>query len=167
MTENRSNQPSAEYNTAIKDIAGLKDYTLIFPIIDAYFAEKKSPSLLVTEENEFDIRTSKTRNKVNWAINKAILRFKNDNHIDLVSQIFIGRIPAQDKKFAFFWHFCINNRLFREVTVNVFTKVYFSGRAQISKDDIIAYIKDLTRSNDSLQKKLVRRYPLPACNEIS
>ncbi|HGH8099278.1 TPA: BrxA family protein, partial [Vibrio cholerae] len=53
-----------DYNTAIKDIAGLKDYTLVFNIISAYFCEPNLTDSKITDENEFDIRTSKTRNKV-------------------------------------------------------------------------------------------------------
>ena len=137
-----------DYNTAIKDIAGLKDYSLIFNIINAYFSEPDSTDSMVTTDNEFDIRTSKTRNKVNWAINKSILQFSSSEHQDLVSEVFQERVPLQDKKFAFLWHFCINNRLFKEITLRLFTKVYFSGRAQISQEDIIAYIKDISDKND-------------------
>ena len=144
MTESNLNS----YNTVIKDIAGIKDYSLIFNILEAYFNESDSTDTLITDENEFDIRTSKTRNKVNWAVNKSILQFVSEEHKDLASKVFQEKIPLQDKKFAFFWHFCLNNRLFREITINVFTKIYFSGRAQISKDDIIAYIKDISDKND-------------------
>jgi len=140
--------PEDDYNTAIKDIAGLKDYSLIFNIINAYFNEPDSTNSMITDENEFNIRTSKTRTKVGWAINKSILQFVSDDHKDLVSEVFKENVPLQDKKFAFLWHFCLNNRLFREITVNVLAKVYFSGRAQISQDDIIAFIKDISDKND-------------------
>ena len=143
--------PLEGYDTTIKDIAGLKDYSLIFNIFEAYFKQHDSTNTLIKEENEFDIRTWKTRSKVNWAINKSILQFVSEEHRDLASKVFKDHIPFQDKKFAFFWHFCLNNRLFREITINVFIKVYFSGRAQISKEDIIAYIKDMSDKNDPLK----------------
>lgn len=131
-----------QYNTSIKDIAGLKDYSLVFSIINSYFDEPKSSEKKVTEDNEFNIRTSKTRSKVNWAINKSVLQFINKEHKDLVSNAFHEDIPLQDKKFAFLWHICLTNRLCRELTTKVFAKVYFSGRAQISQDDIIAFLKE-------------------------
>ena len=139
---------TSEYNTAVKDIAGLKDYSLIFNIINAHFEGKGSTELMV-DGNEFDIRTSKTRNKVSWAINKSIIRFTSEEHEALVSRVFRANVPTQDKKFAFLWHFCLTNRLFREITLNVFTKVYFSGRAQISKEDIIAFIKGISDKSDN------------------
>jgi hypothetical protein len=148
MTANTLNEYFDEYNTSIKDIAGLKDYSLVFNIISAYFNELDSTDSMITDENEFDIRTSKTRTKVSWAINKSILQFISEEHKDLVSSAFQESVPLQDKKFAFLWHFCLNNRLFREITINVFTKIYFSGRAQISQEDIMAYIKDISDKND-------------------
>ena len=147
MTENNQQESSNEYNTAIKDIAALKDYTLIFNILAAYFNEPNSIKSLISDENEFDIRTIKSRTKVNWAINKTILQFINDDHRELIRSIFQSEIPPQDKKFAFFWHFCLNNRLFREVSA-VFAKTYLSGRAQISQEDIIGYIKDISSKGD-------------------
>lgn len=142
-----------EYNTVIKDIAGVKDYSLIFNIINAHFREPDSTSSMVTDENEFDIRTSKSRSKVNWAINKSILQFSNDDHQSLARAVFQEEVPLPDKNIAFLWHFCINNRLFREITINVFTKVYFSGRAQISKEDIIAYLNDNSGENNQIRPR--------------
>ena len=86
------------YDTTIKDIAGLKDYSLIFNILEAYFDESDSTDTLITDENEFDIRTSKTRNKVNWAVNKSILQFVSEEHKDLASKVFQRKTPLQDKK---------------------------------------------------------------------
>jgi hypothetical protein len=148
MKSNLDRNYSNEYNTAVKDIAGLKDYSLIFNIINAYFAGAESTGSKIENENEFDIRTSKTRTKVSWAINKSVLQFVNEEHKSLVSKVFQESVPLQDKKFAFLWHFCLNNRLFREITINVFSKVYFSGRAQISQDDIIAFIKSISDKKD-------------------
>jgi len=148
MKKNINNEHLGEYNTAIKDIAGIKDYSLIFNIINTHFCEPESTDSKITDKNEFDIRASKSRTKVSWAINKSILQFVNEEHKNLVSKAFQEAVPLQDKKFAFFWHFCLNNRLFREITINVFTKVYYSGRTQISKEDIIAYIKDISGKND-------------------
>jgi hypothetical protein len=148
MVESNFNDSLDCYNTAIKDIAGLKDYSLIFNIINTHFSEPSLTDSMIRDENEFDIRTTKTRTKVGWAINKSILQFISEDHRDLIRNVFQENVPLQDKKFAFLWHFCLNNRLFREITISVFAKVYFSGRAQISKEDIIAFIKDISSKND-------------------
>lgn len=138
------------YDTAVKDIGGLKDYSLIFNIIEAYFQNSDSLDVRLTQQNEFDIRTEKSRKKVEWAINKSILRFVNQDHKVFVETVFRQKTPFQDKKYAFFWQFVLSNRLFREISVQVFSKVYYSGRAVISKDDIIAYINEFLRKNPTL-----------------
>lgn len=144
MTDKAHTQWANEYNTVIKDIGGVKDYSLIFKIINAYFDTPDAANTLITDNNEFDLRASKTRDKVSWAVNKSVLQFVSAKHKDLVSKVFQEQVPLQDRNFAFLWHFCIENRLFREITIHVFTKIYFSGRAQISNEDIIAYIKDIS-----------------------
>lgn len=129
------------YNTSLKDIAGLADYTVVFDCIADYFNKLESAEDL---KQHLDIRTEKTKNKVTWALNKTVLQFLNSDHKALIRSIYQSEIPVQDKKFAFLWHLCLNNRLIREITINVFAKVYSSGRAQISQDDIIGYIRSIS-----------------------
>jgi hypothetical protein len=154
MKNNENNETnlivSDSYDTAVKDIGGLKDYSLIFNILESHFQNSDSLDLRLNQQNQFDIRTEKTRKKVEWAINKSILRFVNQGHKDLIEAIFQQETPSQDKKFAFFWQFALNNRLFRELSVQVFSKVYYSGRAAISKDDIIAYMDEFLKHNSNL-----------------
>ena len=52
MTENNQQESSNEYNTAIKDIAALKDYTLIFNILAAYFNEPNSTKSFIIDKLE-------------------------------------------------------------------------------------------------------------------
>ncbi|MGR5538040.1 BrxA family protein [Vibrio campbellii] len=133
------------YNTSVKDIAGLADYTVVFDCIVDYFNNLGSAEDL---KQHLDIRTEKTKNKVTWALNKTVLQFLNDDHEAIIRSVYQSDIPVQDKKFVFLWHLCLNNRLIREITVNVFSKVYFSGRAQISQDDIIGYVRSISSKDD-------------------
>ncbi len=52
-----------------------------------------------------------------------------------------------------FWLFSINNKLFFELNRDVFLKYYFQGRAELPKDAVIAYIKDLISRVDELKGK--------------
>ncbi|HQO39936.1 MAG TPA: DUF1819 family protein, partial [Spirochaetota bacterium] len=56
---------------------------------------------------------------------------------------FRHKTTNEDQNFAFFWHLALMNKLFKEISVNVFLKVYFSGRVSISQDDIIPFIKEI------------------------
>ncbi len=60
------------YDTAIKDISGLKDYSSIFKVIEIYFNNEILLNELINTQNVFDIRTEKSRQKVTWAIKKSV-----------------------------------------------------------------------------------------------
>ncbi len=140
------------YNTSLKDIGGLKDLSVLFKIIRLYFTDPNALDKSLNIHNEFDIRTERARKKVEWAIRISILQFSNQNHIDLIRNIFGANTPIQDKEISFYWHLALNDRLFRDISINVFSKAYYSGRAAISNDDIIAYLKEFIPKNADLQK---------------
>jgi hypothetical protein len=106
---------------------------------------------LVNQRNEFNLRTEKSRKRIQVAINNEILQFINQDHQDIFQEIFTDRVPLQDKELVLVWQFALNNRLFREISSRVFAKTYYSGRASISKEDITAYLKEFLRQNESLE----------------
>lgn len=139
------------YNTAINIIGGLRDCNAILKAIDSHFSQSDSMKALVNERNEFNLRTEKSRTRIEREVRNVFLQFKNGDHQNLIQDIFTERVPLQDKELVLIWQFALNNRLFREITSRVFVKTYYSGRARISKDDITAYLKEFLRQNESLQ----------------
>lgn len=139
------------YNTAINVIGGLKDCSVIIKAIDSHFSQSDTLKELVNQRNEFNLRTEKSRIRIEREVRKVFLQFSNQEHQDLIQGIFSERVPLQDKQLFLLWQFALNNRLFREITARVFVKTYYSGRASISKEDIIAYLKEFLRQNESLQ----------------
>ena len=139
------------YNTAINVIGGLRDCSVVFKAIDSHFSQSGSLKELINQRNEFNLRTEKSRTRIEQDVRKAFLQFKNEDHRNLIQGIFSERVPLQDKELALTWQFALINRLFREITSILFVKIYFSGRAGISKDDITAYLKEFLRQNESLK----------------
>ena len=139
------------YNTAINVIGGLQDCSVIFKAIDSHFSQSDSLKELVNERNEFNLRTERSRTRVEREVRKAFLHFRNEEHQDLIREVITERVPQQDKELVLVWQLALNNRLFREITSQVFVKTYYSGRATLSKDDIIAFLKEFVSRNDSLQ----------------
>lgn len=137
------------YDTAINVIGGLKDVTVIFKAIDSHFSQSDSLEELVNQRNEFNLRTEKSRTRVEREIRKGFLQFKNTDHQQLIQEIFSERVPLRDKEMVLVWHFALNNRLFREITLKVFVKTFYSGRTSISKDDIGAYLKEILLQKES------------------
>ena len=149
----RSNNTTdlGEYNTAINVIGGLKDCSVIFKAINAHFNLSDSVKELVNQRNEFNLRTEKSRTRIEREVRKGFLQFKNEDHQALIQGIFTERVPMPDKELVLLWQFSLNNRLFREITTQLFMKTHYCGRASISKDDITAYLKEFLRQNPSLQ----------------
>lgn len=139
------------YDTAINVIGGLKDCSVVFKAIDSHFSQSDTLNKLVNQRNEFNLRTERSRTRIEREVRKAFLRFDNQEHQDLIHGIFSDRVPQQDKELVVVWQFALSNRLFREITLNVFVNTYYSGRASISKADITAYLKEFLHQNDSLQ----------------
>jgi len=142
---------SDSYDTTINVIGGLKDCSVIFKAIDSHFSQSDTLKKLVNRRNEFNLRTEKSRTRIESAVRKAFLQFVNQAHQDLIQGILADHVPLQDKELVLVWQFALNNRLFREITSKVFVKTYYSGRAGISKDDITAYLKEFLCQNSSLQ----------------
>ncbi|MCP3943399.1 MAG: DUF1819 family protein [Desulfobacteraceae bacterium] len=139
------------YDTAINIIGGLRDCNVIFKAIDSHFNPSDSLKALVQKRNEFNLRTEKSRTRIERAVRKNFLQFANQDHQVLMPGVFQDDVPLKDKELLLVWQFALNNRLFREITSNVFAKTYHSGRISISKDDIIAYLKDFLDKNKALQ----------------
>lgn len=150
MTESSNIIEFGSYDTTINVIGGLKDFSVIYKAIDSYFSNDDSVSDLVIDRNEFNLRTERSRTRVERAIKRAFLQFKNEEHKDLIQGLFQSNASLPEKELILFWQFALSNRLFREISSQVFIKAYFSGRTYISKDDIIAYLKELLNRNKQL-----------------
>lgn len=151
MNSEEKTAKMTEYDTAINVIGGLRDCSVIFRAFEAHFSQVDSYKDLMNQRNEFNLRTEKSRTRIEREVNKAFLQFKSEDHQLLIQGIIRERVPLRDKEFALLWNFSLNNALFREITSNVFMKTYYSGRASISKDDIIAYLKEFLKTNNSVQ----------------
>lgn len=141
------------YDTSINVIGGLKDFSIIMRVIEAYFSNNDSVGELIHKRNEFNIPTEKSRKRIESALVNGFLRFKDDNHKDLLQEICSKNLPLQEKELILLWQFALNNRLFREITSNVFIEVYNSGRTIITKDDIKAYLKECLMQKETYQFK--------------
>ena len=104
----------------------------------------------VHERNELALRTERSRTRVHNAIKASFLIFKNDDHQALVQNLFTRKDVPANKELILFWQYALSNRLFREISTQVFCKAYFSGRAGLSKEDIVAYLKEFLNQNKPL-----------------
>lgn len=150
MIESKGKVDYGDYDTSINVIGGLKDSSVIYKAIESYFHDEDSINELISGRNEFNLRTEKSRTRVERAVKRVFLQFKNENHRDLMKSIFVGNTQPLEKELILFWQFSLNNRLFADISSRVFIKAYFSGRANLSKEDIIAYLKEFLAQNKRL-----------------
>jgi len=139
------------YDTAINVIGGLKDCSVLIRAIESQFSQSDTLKELINQRNEFNLRTERSRTRIEREVRKGFLQFSSQEHEELIRGIFSEHVPIKDKQLFLIWQFALNNRLFREITSRVFAKTYFSGRASVSKEDIIAYLKEFLSQNESLQ----------------
>ena len=150
MFDSNNIEIQADYDTSINIIGGLRDIGVIYKAIESYFDKEDSLQDLISGRNELNLRTERSRKRIQRAIEEGFLTFKNQEHEDLCHTYFIGDEPLPDRELVLFWQFSLSNRLFREISTNVFIKAYFSGRTSLSKDDIVAYLKEFLSQNKQL-----------------
>lgn len=143
------NNPN-DYDTTINVIGGLKDVGVIYKVIGAYFSESDSPKELILDRNEFNLRTERSQDRVERAIRRTFLNFISQEHEDLCRSFFVADQFRPEKEMTLFWQFSMINRLFREISIRVFVKAYFAGRVGLSKDDLVAYLKEFLSQNKQL-----------------
>jgi hypothetical protein len=142
MAELKHPKQDNDYNADIATIGGLKDASVIYRAIETHLDNEGSLKELISGRNEFNLRTEHTRKRVVTAIKSSFLQFITLDHRDFLHKIFAANDLHLDKELILFWQFALCNRLFREISINVFMKSYYSGRTNLTKDDMIAYLKD-------------------------
>lgn len=141
------------YNTDINIIGSIPDYHLIFRALPLLVNERDQLEKLLVTDNEFNFRTEKSRRRFLTVLNSAFINKNSD--INILAANIIEHLKNDEKSQAvvLFWLFSINNQLFYELNRDVFIKYYFQGRAQLPKEDVIAYLKDVISRNIELKGK--------------
>lgn len=108
---------------------------------------------ILVNNNEFNFRTEKSRKRFLSVLNSAFVN-KNKDVNELIA-VLMPNLKNDEITQAtiLFWLFSMNNKLFFELNRDVFLKYYFQGRAELPKEAIIAYIKDLISRVDELKGK--------------
>ncbi len=141
------------YNTDINIIGSIPDYSLILKTLKLHSKNSDKIEEMIIKNNEFDFRTEKSRKRFLSGVESAFLNFKNKEHKKLIKALFNTELTRENENMILFWQFSINNKLFFEITKEVFFKEYYSGKVSFSKEYIIAFIKDLISKNENLKGK--------------
>ena len=141
------------YNTDINIIGSIPDYHLIYKALPLLLNDPKELENILVTNNEFDFRTEKSRKRFLSALNSAFVS-KNKTTDELASDLMLHfKNDENAQAVLLFWLFNMNNKLFFELNRDLFLKYYFQGRAELPKEAVIAYIKDLINRVDELKGK--------------
>ena len=141
------------YNTDINIIGSIPDYHLIYKALPMLLNNQSELENMLVSNNEFDFRTEKSRKRFLSALNSALVNENNGINEFVGNLINYFKNDENSQSVLLFWLFSINNKLFYELNRDVFLKYYFQGRAELPKESIIAYIKDLISRNEELKGK--------------
>ena len=154
-------------NTSINIIGSIPDYQFIYDVLRQLSQNGSEEEIFesVINRNIYSIRTVESRIRFLNGVKSAFWHFKNNDHETLIRSLYESRGLENAKRFSLFWMFGINNTLFESITLNVFIKVYLSGRVQIKNDEIVAYLNHFRETNeivkewsDSTIKKVASKY---------
>ena len=141
------------YNTDINIIGSIPDYHLIYKALPLLTNDPEQLENILITNNEFDFRTEKSRKRFLSVLNSAFVS-KNKTIDELASALMLNfKSDENAQAVLLFWLFSMNNQLFFELNRDVFLKYYFQGRAELPKEAVIAYIKDLISRVDDLKGK--------------
>ena len=141
------------YNTDINIIGSIPDYHLIYIALPLLLDNQKELETILVTNNEFDLRTEKSRKRFLSALNSAFVS-KNKVIDELASSLMLHfKNDENAQAILLFWLFSMNNKLFFELNRDLFLRYYFQGRAELPKESVIAYIKDLISREDELKGK--------------
>ena len=139
------------YNSDINIVGSIPDYHLIYRALPLLYANDDKLTQILITDNEFNLRTEKSRKRFLSALNSAFVN-KNNSINDFIRLILKeGKLDDKSKAIILFWVFSINNELFRELNNKLFLKYYYQGRAELPAKDVEAYLKDLISRTDELK----------------
>ena len=140
-----------KYNTDINIVGSILDYHLIYKALPLLIANDDKLIQILVKDNEFNIRTEKSRKRFLSTLNSAFVS-EYDSVNQFVSNILIEKdVDDKSKAIFLFWVFSINNLLFRELNNKLFLKYYYQGRAEFPAKDVEAYLKDLINRTEELK----------------
>lgn len=142
-----------DYNSDINIIGSIPDYHLIYSALPLLLVDPNELQNILITNNKFNFRTERSRKRFLTVLNSAFI--SNNKNVNDLATILIKQYENDEtsKAVLIFWLFSFNNRLFFELNRDVFLKYYFQGRAELSKEAVIAYIKDLIVRNPGLKGK--------------
>lgn len=156
-----------EFNTDINIVGSISNYDIIFEIIKMNADKQSDEEIIekVVNKNIFEIRTKESRGRFLRVIKKEFLDFKTPEQKSFIFSIAKSAQSKHIQNIVLYFHFALNNKLFRMVTTNLFRKKLLQGTPYFTKYDVEDFIFELADSEGFLKnlpestiKTVARKY---------
>lgn len=129
---------SSKYNSSTNILGGLPNYVLIVDYIVHYAVDVNA------DISAFQFRTQSATSRFKKAVEDCFLKFYSNDHKSLfLSSLASNCFSHEEKLVILYWQIIYCNKLFREITDNVFLRALYSGRSSIGKSDVEAFLKHI------------------------
>lgn len=129
----------------------MQDYHMIHESLRSYFNDEDDLKKRFIEDNIFGIRTEEGRGRFYRGIKSSILTFHCDNHKDIYSSFFKSLDASLPYNLLVFWQLSLNNRLFQNITKELYLKYYFQGKTTVVGQDVFYYLQDLKQRDKDFE----------------
>ena len=134
-----SNQP--KYDSSVNIIGSIPDFAAMSDYICHINGEE-------INNGNFKFRTEKATNRFKAGVTKGFLIFTNERHkILFISTLSSKDLSYEEKLIVLFWQLLLTNRLFREISENIFFRLLFAGRTTVDTSDVEAFVKYVRNNN--------------------
>lgn len=131
----------------------MQDYHMIHESLRSYFNNENDLKKRFIEENIFGIRTEEGRGRFYRGIKSSILKFQSDEHKDIYRSFFEQLDSRLPYNLLIFWQLSINNRLFNNLTKELYLKFYFQGKTTVVGQDVFYYLQDLKQRDKDFENQ--------------
>ena len=152
IEKNQKKEPRCSFmdiNSDINILGGVPDYNLIRVYIAGEASDKSSEEI----QHEYTgIKTEKAFKRFQRAIDKSMNSFYSERLREMIQTLCNIQDLDETILLVFFWNMSINNEMFAYLNEAVYFPILFSGRTVVTAEEVLACLKELRLSEETLQK---------------
>lgn len=140
------------YNSDLNFVGSIPNYDLLYLALSKINSTDRLKEIeeILVKRNLFDFRTEQARGRFFRMIKSTIYNTYTEEQSELLASVFDENCSFQNKNILLLWQLCLANRLFYDITVNVYLKNYYTGRSHLSSRDVEDYLLHLKETDSTI-----------------
>lgn len=155
---------SQDYKGRYTNLACIGDVSILIRTLELYAETEDLDELkeYFVNTNPFDYSTRTSRSRHFESIEPLLLKTHNDLHDSLLKHLAKADLRQEFYRHLLYLQVCINSRLFREITLNVFGEKLRQGALKLTKhsinDYVLEHVPKTSEWSESTVERLGSRY---------